>query len=152
VTALRTERDVDTTASITGLDPAAIRATLEAVGPPEPPADARSARESATGLGGGFWVVVDRKGQLEAVPIATGITDLDRVEVTQGLKEGESVLVLPSSSLVEAQERLQNFMRSRGGITGMNQRSQESQGAQGQGGQRPPAQRSGAGSQPRPGH
>ena len=152
VTALRTERDVETTASITGLDPGVIRSTLEAAGQREPPADARSARDSASGLGGGFWVVVDRKGQLEAVPIATGITDLDRVEVTQGLKEGESVLVLPSSSLVEAQERLQNFMRSRGGIPGMNQKSQESQGAQGQGGQRPPAQRSGAGSQPRPGH
>jgi hypothetical protein len=85
------------------------------------------------------------------VPVATGITDLDRVEVTQGLKEGESVLVLPSSSLVEAQERLQDFMRSRGGIPGMNQKSQESPGARGQGGQRPPGQQGGAGSQQRPG-
>ncbi len=152
VTALRTERDVDTTAAITGLDPAAIRATLEAAGQREQPADPRSARESATGLAGGFWVVADRNGRFEAVPIATGITDLDRVEVTQGLKEGESVLVLPSSSLVEAQERLQNFMRSRGGIPGMNQRSQDSQGAQGQGGQRPSGNRTGAGSSPPSGH
>ena len=58
------------------------------------------------------------------MPIVTGITDLDRVEVTEGLAEGESVLVLPSSSLVETQERLQNFMRSRGGIPGMTQRTQ----------------------------
>jgi HlyD family secretion protein len=152
VTALRTERDVDTTATITGLDPAAIRATLEAAGQREQPADARSARESATGLAGGFWVVADRNGRFEAVPIATGITDLDRVEVTQGLKEGESVLVLPSSSLVEAQERLQDFMRSRGGIPGMNQKSQESPGARGPGGQRPPGQQGGAGSQQRPGN
>jgi HlyD family secretion protein len=151
VTALRTERDVDTTASITGLDPAAIRATLASAGQREQPADARSARESATGLAGGFWVVADRNGRFEAVPVATGITDLDRVEVTQGLKEGESVLVLPSSSLVEAQERLQDFMRSRGGIPGMNQKSQESPGARGQGGQRPPGQQGGAGSQQRPG-
>jgi hypothetical protein len=71
---------------------------------------------------------VDRKGALEAVPIVTGITDLDRVEVTAGLEEGESVLVLPSSSLVEAQERLQNFVRSRGGIPGMTQKQDEAQG------------------------
>ena len=53
------------------------------------------------------------------------------MEVTKGLAEGESVLVLPSSSLVEAQERLQDFMRSRGGIPGMTQKSQETPAAQG---------------------
>jgi HlyD family secretion protein len=130
VTSLRTERDVDTTATITGLDAAAIRAKLgiaagQAAGP-----QGGSARESAARFGGSFWVVVDRKGALEAVPIVTGITDLDRVEVTEGLAEGESVLVLPSSSLVEAQERLQDFMRSRGGIPGMTQKSQETPAAQ----------------------
>ena len=72
------------------------------------------------------------EGVLDAVPIVTGITDLDRVEVSDGLAEGESVLVLPSSSLVEAQERLQNFMRSRGGIPGMTQKPQETPGVQGQ--------------------
>jgi HlyD family secretion protein len=131
VTSLRTERDVDTTASITGLDAAAIRAKLgSAAGEGTGPRNG-SARESAARFGGNFWVVVDRKGALEAVPIVTGITDLDRVEVTKGLAEGESVLVLPSSSLVEAQERLQDFMRSRGGIPGMTQKSQETSGTQG---------------------
>jgi HlyD family secretion protein len=125
VTSLRTERDVDTTASITGLDAAAIRAKLGSVAGQGSGPQSGSARESAARFGGTFWVVVDRKGALEAVPIVTGITDLDRVEVTEGLAEGESVLVLPSSSLVEAQERLQDFMRSRGGIPGMTQKSQE---------------------------
>jgi hypothetical protein len=55
------------------------------------------------------------------------MTDLDRVEVTQGLAAGDVVLVLPSSSLIETQERLQNFMRSRGGIPGITQRPQEQQ-------------------------
>ena len=89
VTALRTERDVDTTASITGLDPAAIRATLDKAGGwrTRPRANG-SARDSAARFGGSFWVVVDRKGALEAVPIVTGITDLDRVEVTSGLAAG----------------------------------------------------------------
>jgi HlyD family secretion protein len=137
VTALRTERDVDTTASITGLDAAAIRSALGAAAAPDATAPAATARESATSFGGDFWVVVDRGGQLHAAPIVTGITDLDRVEVTQGLEDGESVLVLPSSSLVEAQERLQNFMRSRGGIPGMNQKSQDAASAPGQGAARP---------------
>jgi HlyD family secretion protein len=131
VTALRTERDIDTSASITGLDAAAIRAKLGSVAGQGSGPQSGSARESAARFGGSFWVVVDRKGALEAVPIVTGITDLDRVEVTEGLAEGESVLVLPSSSLVEAQERLQNFMRSRGGIPGITQKSQETAGAQG---------------------
>jgi HlyD family secretion protein len=130
VTSLRTERDVDTTASITGLDAAAIRAKLGSAADQGSAPQDGPARESAARFGGSFWVVVDRKGVLEAVPIVTGITDLDRVEVTKGLAEGESVLVLPSSSLVEAQERLQNFMRSRGGIPGMTQKSQETPGAQ----------------------
>jgi HlyD family secretion protein len=151
VTALRTQRDIDTTSSITGLDPAAIRAKLGKTGDEDALATGGTAREAAVGLGGSFWVVVERKGALEAVPIVTGITDLDRVEVTKGLAEGESVLVLPSSSLVEAQERLQNFMRSRGGIPGMNQKSQETQGGSGQGGARQPGQQSGAGSKRRPG-
>jgi hypothetical protein len=78
-------------------------------------------------LGGAFWVVVDRSGALTPTPIVTGMTDLDRVEVTQGLAAGDVVLVLPSSSLIETQERLQNFMRSRGGIPGITQRPQEQQ-------------------------
>ena len=132
VTALRTERDIDTSASITGLDPAAIRAKLGGAAGQGPGTQGGSARESAARFGGSFWVVVDRKAVLDAVPIVTRITDLDRVEVSDGLAEGESVLVLPSSSLVEAQERLQNFMRSRGGIPGMTQKPQETPGVQGQ--------------------
>jgi hypothetical protein len=71
--------------------------------------------------------VVDRGGAFTPVPIATAMTDLDRVEVTEGLVDGDVVLVLPSSSLIETQERLQNFMRSRGGIPGITQRPQEQQ-------------------------
>jgi hypothetical protein len=75
------------------------------------------------------------------VPVVTGVTDLDRVEITSGLAEGDLVLVLPSSSLLETQERLQNFMRGRGGIPGITQQPQQSSEAQGttRGGQRPPS-------------
>jgi hypothetical protein len=73
------------------------------------------------------------------------VTDLDRVEVTSGLAEGDVVLVLPSSSLLETQERLQNFMRGRGGIPGITQQPQQSSDAQGT-----PRSGQGAGSGQRP--
>ena len=130
VTALRTERDIDTTAAIIGIDAATIRAKVAQPGADAAESTSRSARENAASLSGVFWVVVDRKGVAEPVSIVTGMTDLDRVEVTSGLAEGDDVLVLPSSSLIETQERLQNFMRGRGGIPGITQRSQEQQGAQ----------------------
>jgi hypothetical protein len=61
------------------------------------------------------------------------------------------VLVLPSSSLLETQERLQNFMRGRGGIPGITQPSQSQES---QGGARPQGRPSGAeakpGAAPRP--
>jgi HlyD family secretion protein len=127
VTALRTERDIDTTAAIIGVDPASIRASVASARAPAGPGSVGTASGNAAGLGGAFWVVVDRGGTLTPVPIVTGMTDLDRVEVTQGLAGGDVVLVLPSSSLIETQERLQNFMRSRGGIPGITQRPQEQQ-------------------------
>jgi len=155
ITALRTERDVATTASIIGLPEEEIRAVLAAAAPAQAEgAPRRPAQESAAGLRGSFWVVAQRQGRLEPVPVTTGITDLDRVEVSEGLGEGDVVLVLPSSSLLETQERLQNFMRGRGGIPGITQQSQESQGSSSQGrpaaaGQRPAgAQRPAAGGQP----
>ena len=127
VTALRTERDIDTTAAIIGVDAASIRASVAPAGATAGPASGGTASENAVGLGGAFWVVVDRSGTMTPVPIVTGMTDLDRVEVKQGLAAGDVVLVLPSSSLIETQERLQNFMRSRGGIPGITQRPQEQQ-------------------------
>ncbi|HSW34432.1 MAG TPA: efflux RND transporter periplasmic adaptor subunit [Steroidobacteraceae bacterium] len=127
VTALRTERDIDTTAAIIGVDAASIRASVAPSSASAGPGSGGSASENAVSLGRAFWVVVDRSGALTPVPIVTGMTDLDRVEVTQGLGDGDVVLVLPSSSLIETQERLQDFMRSRGGIPGITQRPQEQQ-------------------------
>ncbi len=53
--------------------------------------------------------------------MTTGITDLDRVEIIEGLKEGESVLILPSTHLVETQQDLQNWINRRiGRLPGIN--------------------------------
>ena len=151
ITALRTERDVATTAGIIGVEEGALRQQLTAAGLEEEPRDRRSARESASSLRGSFWVVAQRPDALQPVAVETGVTDLDRVEVIGGLAEGDVVLVLPSSSLLETQERLQNFMRGRGGIPGITQPSQSQES---QGGARPQGRPSGAeakpGAAPRP--
>jgi HlyD family secretion protein len=151
VTALRTERDIATTAGILGVTEDALRARLAEAGvQAEARGERRSARESAASLRGSFWVVAERNGTREPVAVVTGVTDLDRVEITNGLAEGDVVLVLPSSSLLETQERLQNFMRGRGGIPGITQQPQQPGEGQGvpRGGQRPAGAQRPAGGQP----
>jgi HlyD family secretion protein len=74
-------------------------------------------------FGGRFWVVAQRGGERLAVPVRTGITDLDRAEIVAGLDEGDQVLLLPSSHLMETQQELQSFITRRiGGVPGIGQR------------------------------
>jgi len=74
-------------------------------------------------FGGRFWVVERRGEDRLAVPVRTGITDLDRAEIVAGLDEGDEVLLLPSSHLVETQQELQSFITRRiGGVPGIGQR------------------------------
>jgi HlyD family secretion protein len=85
----------------------------------------------ATGQGGGtdlfggrYIVFVKRASGPEPVWIRTGLTDMDYSEVREGLAASDSVLILPSASLVqsqqEAQERI-NRMTGGGGLPGMRQ-------------------------------
>lgn len=68
----------------------------------------RRSRESSDFLFGGNYIVfVLRDGQPVAVPIETGLTDLDYSEVRSGLSENDTVLVLPSASLVASQREWQ---------------------------------------------
>jgi hypothetical protein len=74
-------------------------------------------------FGSSFWVIVERDGQRIPVRVRTGITDLDRAEVVEGLQEGDTVLMLPSAHLVETQQQLQSFITRRiGGVPGIGQR------------------------------
>ena len=121
--AMRTNRDVDTTAQLLGLEVADLRARLRE---PEAPARAEAAgrpdRSAALQLGGGLWVVAVRDGARVPTTVQTGITDLDRVEITGGLAAGDQVLLLPSASLVETQQQIQAFVSGRTGIPGLTQR------------------------------
>jgi HlyD family secretion protein len=74
-------------------------------------------------FGGNFIVFVNSPEGPKAVPVQTGLTDLDHSEVVSGLKEGDSVLVLPSASMVQSQQEFKNRVRSMtgGGVPGMQQ-------------------------------
>ncbi|HET7025200.1 MAG TPA: efflux RND transporter periplasmic adaptor subunit [Gemmatimonadales bacterium] len=73
-------------------------------------------------LGGSFIVFVKRGDSIRPVRVRTGLTDLEYSEVISGLQEGDSVLVLPSASLVQSQqdfkERINRFTGG-GSVPGM---------------------------------
>ena len=125
VMALRTNRDIRTTANILGRSEDDLRAELSG-GAASSGGEQRQGRRSQGGrpqggrggaatdyrFGGNFWVVLDTPGR-EIRKVRTGVTDLDRVEIVEGLDENDRVLVLPSSHLLETQEDLQNFINRR---------------------------------------
>ena len=123
VMALRAARDIDATAGILGIDAAELRAAMgSAEAGIRESSRASSGRGGAFSLGGGLWVVALEGGREVPIPVETGITDLDRVEITGGLAEGDSVLLLPTASLVEVQQQIQDFTSRRGGIPGLTPR------------------------------
>jgi cystathionine beta-lyase/cystathionine gamma-synthase len=66
----------------------------------------------------------------QPVPVAvkTGLTDLEYSEIVSGLEPGDRVLLLPSTSLYEQQERLQEFISQRfGSSTPFQQNNQQQQ-------------------------
>ena len=87
-----------------------------------------------SGFAGRYIVFVRQDGRPVARHVSTGLTDLDYTEVTSGLTESDSVLVLPSASLVQEQkeftERVQR-MTGGGGIPGMSSQNQSGSKASG---------------------
>jgi HlyD family secretion protein len=91
-----------------------------------------------TGGGGGmrrtgdvssYIVFTLKHGKPVPVQIRTGLTDLDYVEVASGLTENDTVLVLPSASLLNAQRDMQQRMRNvtGGGLPGVQQQQPTTQ-------------------------
>jgi len=135
VMALRTQRDIASTATILGKSEGDIRAALGApAASGDSSAGPRSRGERQGGrpsqksgssgskdyrFGGDFWVVMDSDEQ-EIRKVRTGVTDLDRVEIVDGLDENDRVLILPSSHLLETQQDLQRFIKRRSrGVPGI---------------------------------
>ena len=73
-----------------------------------------------------YIVFALRAGKPVPLAIRTGLTDQDYIEVVDGLQEQDTVLVLPSASLLQAQQdmrrRFQNV--TGGGLPGLRQQSQ----------------------------
>jgi hypothetical protein len=135
------------------LDPAAVQRELAAAGPAERDSTGRASMGAATpvrpgdrsrsgararrgppqGSGSRYIVFVKRNGKPTPVWIRTGLTDMDYSEVLEGLSPSDSVLVLPSASLVQSQqdsrERV-NRITGGGAVPGMQQQTtQPSRGA-----------------------
>ena len=132
--ALRTDRDLKTSAILVGLDEATAAEQLKNNALPDqapPPGSAAGARYQYSNR---YWVFVIRDGKPVAVPVTTGITDLDYSEVLSGLSAGDAVYLLPSSGLVETQQRFQQQMRQFTGMPGMTRpQAGQTRGSQSQG-------------------
>jgi HlyD family secretion protein len=72
-----------------------------------------------------YIVFVLRKGKPTPVNVRTGLTDLDYIEVVSGLTEQDTVLVLPSASLLNSQRDMRDRMRTMtgGGLPGLQQQT-----------------------------
>lgn len=71
-------------------------------------------------FGGTYIVFVLQNGQPTPKRIRTGYTDMDYSEVVSGLTERDTVLLLPSASLVNQQTQMRNRMSQMGGgVPGM---------------------------------
>jgi HlyD family secretion protein len=91
-------------------------------------------------FGGRYIVFVRRPEGPKPIWVQTGLTDGDRSEVVNGLQPTDSVLILPSQSLVQSQEEARermNRITGGGGLPGVQQ--QQQQGTGGSGAQRAPA-------------
>jgi HlyD family secretion protein len=86
-----------------------------AAGGGQPGARAPGPRVTDYLFGGDYWVVALRGDQTVPVAVKTGLTDLEYSEIVSGLELGDRVLLLPSASLYEQQERLQQFINQRFG-------------------------------------
>ncbi|HVS22150.1 MAG TPA: efflux RND transporter periplasmic adaptor subunit, partial [Gammaproteobacteria bacterium] len=85
------------------------------------------ARQRYYQFGGDYWVIVLRHDQPVPVAVKTGLTDLEYSEIVGGLEPGDRVLLLPSTSLFEQQERLQQFITARFASTPFQQNQQNQQ-------------------------
>jgi hypothetical protein len=72
---------------------------------------------------GTYIVFVLRNGTPTPLQIRTGLTDLDYIEVLSGLTESDTVLALPSASLVNSQRDMRDRMTrmTGGGLPGLQQ-------------------------------
>ncbi len=83
------------------------------------PSGQSSSSVNAALLGGNYLVFVMRDGVPTVTRIETGLTDLDYSEIVSGLAPTDTVLILPSGSLLASQQEMQERMaRMTSGVPG----------------------------------
>jgi HlyD family secretion protein len=81
-------------------------------------------------FGGSYIVFVLRDGKPAPLRVRTGLTDMDFSEVLSGIGEKDTVLLLPSASLVQSQAEMRDRMQrfAGGAVPGMQQGSRATPG------------------------
>ena len=129
--ALRTREELEPVATVLGLSLEDVEAQLgeRSGGPaadgetheggdvrPSAPRERDGSHERAASLFGGSYVVfVLRNGVPRAVTVETGLTDFDYTAIVSGLEEGDTLVVLPTSGLMEELQRREEWARERAG-------------------------------------
>lgn len=117
--ALRVDKDIQVSSQLVGVPAEEIRNSLKSAASSAPTArgseDAGNYRFASR-----YWVFVEKPGGPKPVGIETGLTDLDYSEVLSGLDAGDRAMLLPSSGLIQSQQRLQAQMRQFMSMPGMN--------------------------------
>jgi len=122
--ALRVNRDIPVSSQLVGITEEEIRQGL-AASKPAAPRSKEGQKASRYRFASQYWVFVDKPGGLQPVSIDTGLTDLDYSEVLSGLEVGDKVLLLPSSGLIQSQQRLQAQMKKFTSMPGMSSDKKE---------------------------
>ena len=120
--ALRTRGDITATSEYLGLDEGTVRAQLQAAKSIAPTAEGKESSGAAGdgyAFGASYWVFVLRNNEPTAVPVRTGLTDLDFSEIVSGLEPDDEVLILPSSGLIMSEQMFRKWMGKMGGVPGM---------------------------------
>ncbi len=115
----------------TDAERAIMRQVFAGMGGGRPGGMARPAGNNDYQFGGRYIVFVLRNGQPVAVNVRTGLTDLDYSEVVSGVQQGDSVLVLPSASLIQSQQEFKQRIGNLtgGGLPGVRQQATPTTGA-----------------------
>jgi HlyD family secretion protein len=120
--ALRTRRDISASESYLGMEEGWISEQLKAseANKPEVAGDSSGYRFESK-----YWLLIEDESGLKPVYVYTGITDLDYNEVIAGVDAGDKIVMLPSSGLIESQERFREIMGDFGGVPGMKSKDED---------------------------
>ena len=76
-------------------------------------------------FGNKYWLLLEEEQGFRPVYVTTGITDLDYSEIITGVSSGDIIVMLPSTGLIESQERFRKMMGEFGGVPGMKGKEKE---------------------------